>query len=267
MELTKLAKALGSTIDTAVKISMGTGAVFVGAACHAVAQGALSMMQGGKFLSGAAAGFLGHLGGAAWGEIGGNFAGSDVGAIGFGALSGGVGAELTGGNFWTGAVTGGIVAGLNGVFHKIGDQPGKKAGWDSNDDGKLQKSEADNIYLEGRVDEITVNGNNIDLTGLQKEHMTYNPKTGVYSLATTTAFKVLPYETASTYGGSSFKFVNGKFRMLSQDYHYVYRPNNSIENVARNFATSWGKPSSYRNNRLYGPNTYTPKAYKIVIKY
>jgi hypothetical protein len=45
------------------------------------------------------------------------FGTSDVGAIGFGALSGGVGAELTGGNFWQGAVTGGIVAGLNGVLH------------------------------------------------------------------------------------------------------------------------------------------------------
>ena len=78
-------------------------------------------MQGGKFLSGAAAGFLGHLGGAAWGEIGGKFAGSNVGGIAFGALSGGIGAEFTGGNFWTGAITGGIVAGLNGVLHEGGD--------------------------------------------------------------------------------------------------------------------------------------------------
>lgn len=37
--------------------------------------------------------------------------------VAFGALSGGVGAELSGGNFWQGAVTGGIVAGLNHVMH------------------------------------------------------------------------------------------------------------------------------------------------------
>ena len=38
--------------------------------------------------------------------------------VAFGALSGGVGAELSGGNFWQGAVTGGIVAGLNHAMHK-----------------------------------------------------------------------------------------------------------------------------------------------------
>lgn len=44
------------------------------------------------------------------------------------ALSGGIGAELTGGNFWQGAVTGGVVAGLNHAMHHItrpkdGDDP------------------------------------------------------------------------------------------------------------------------------------------------
>ena len=38
--------------------------------------------------------------------------------VAFGALSGGVGAELSGGNFWQGAVTGGIVARLNHAMHK-----------------------------------------------------------------------------------------------------------------------------------------------------
>ncbi|QSB26181.1 hypothetical protein [Flavobacterium sp. CLA17] len=41
-----------------------------------------------------------------------------MGTIAFGALSGGVGAELTGGNFWQGAVTGGLIAGLNELMHK-----------------------------------------------------------------------------------------------------------------------------------------------------
>ena len=46
------------------------------------------------------------------------FAGGAVGTITFGALSGGIGAELSGGNFWQGAVTGGIIAGLNHAMHK-----------------------------------------------------------------------------------------------------------------------------------------------------
>jgi hypothetical protein len=85
------------------------------------------MMQndGAGFLSGASGGFFGSLGATAWGGangkwkgIAGKYAGSDVGTIAFGALSGGVGAELSGGNFWQGAIAGGIVAGLNDVMHK-----------------------------------------------------------------------------------------------------------------------------------------------------
>ena len=104
------------------------GGVLVRAAAHGISQGTLAMMQndGAGFLSGAAGGFFGSLGATAWGGaggewkgIGGDFGKSSVGTIAFGALSGGVGAELSGGNFWQGAIAGGIVAGLNDVMHKI----------------------------------------------------------------------------------------------------------------------------------------------------
>jgi hypothetical protein len=75
-------------------------------------------MQGGDFLSGAAGGFFGSLGSSAFGAIAGEWATSAGGQVFFGALSGGIGAELTGGNFWQGAVTGGIVAGLNHLAHR-----------------------------------------------------------------------------------------------------------------------------------------------------
>lgn len=39
--------------------------------------------------------------------------------IAFGALSGGIGAELSGGNFWEGAVIGGMIAGLNHAMHRM----------------------------------------------------------------------------------------------------------------------------------------------------
>lgn len=42
--------------------------------------------------------------------------------VAFGALSGGIGAELSGGNFWHGAITGGIVAGLNHELHRYADK-------------------------------------------------------------------------------------------------------------------------------------------------
>lgn len=107
--------------NTAFASSLQSAKFLVQAAAHGVAQGAMAMMQNGGagFLSGAAAGFFGSLGATAWSSGAGKFARSSVGTIAFGALSGGVGAELTGGNFWQGAVTGGIVSGLNHAMHKI----------------------------------------------------------------------------------------------------------------------------------------------------
>lgn len=51
--------------------------------------------------------------------LGGSFADSNLGMIAFGTVSGGVGAELTGGNFWQEAVTGLFVSGLNHAMHQI----------------------------------------------------------------------------------------------------------------------------------------------------
>lgn len=54
---------------------------------------------------------------------------SAAGTVAFGAVSGGVGSSLSGGNFWEGALIGGIVAGLNHAMH-LEDGPG------DGDDGK-----------------------------------------------------------------------------------------------------------------------------------
>ena len=97
--------------------ALGDAKFLVQAAAHGVSQGVLSVMQGGDFISGAAGGFFGSLGSSAFGAIVGEWATSAGGQIFFGALSGGIGAELSGGNFWQGAVTGGIVAGLNHAMH------------------------------------------------------------------------------------------------------------------------------------------------------
>ena len=122
----------GLTVAESLKGSIGKlGLALVRAGTHAVSQGVLSAMQGGDFISGAAAGFFGSLGADAWGGAMKNlgyekFAESTVGTVTFGALSGGIGAELSGGNFWQGAVTGGIVAGLNHQMHKMGGEDPRK---------------------------------------------------------------------------------------------------------------------------------------------
>ncbi len=170
-ELFTVAKTTAQTaLGSAIGAKGSAAVIFTQASCHAVAQGALSMMQGGKFLSGATAGFLGHLGGAGWEKAFGN---SDVGAIAFGAVSGGVGAEFTGGNFWQGAVTGGIVAGLNGVLHKSGGDPpsGKKAPTLDEANEFYRKNKNYNTIYE--VDASSVDLNFVDTTDwkLESKHL------------------------------------------------------------------------------------------------
>lgn len=82
-----------------------------------MSQGVLSVLQGGDFVQGFASGALGSLGAEMFGQVAGSWSNSTGGQVFFGALSGGIGAELSGGNFWQGAVTGGIVAGLNHAMH------------------------------------------------------------------------------------------------------------------------------------------------------
>ncbi|AZA52499.1 hypothetical protein [Chryseobacterium sp. G0201] len=90
-----------------------------------------------------------------------------LGTIAFGSLAGGFGSALTGGNFWQGALIGGVVAGLNHLMHMDdgsgdgdgnGDPPRKKykfkdakARWQSRKGGTVD------------VDASTIDWSNSDL--------------------------------------------------------------------------------------------------------
>ena len=93
---------------------------------HGFANGGISELTGGSFLQGFASGALGSLAGSGFQAWGGNFAKSAVGTIGFSSVAGGVGAELTGGEFWKGAVIGATVAGLNHLAHNGGGDDDKR---------------------------------------------------------------------------------------------------------------------------------------------
>ena len=90
---------------------------------HGFSQGFLSLVQGGDFLQGFASAALGSWAASGWEAAVPKFAGQAGGKILFGAVAGGIGAELMGGNFWQGAVTGGVVAGLNHVMHDLMTKP------------------------------------------------------------------------------------------------------------------------------------------------
>ena len=86
---------------------------------HGVANGMMTGIQGGDFLTGFAAGGLSSLAGSAFMMYGGNFANSTFGTYAFSGLAGGLGAELTGGDFLQGAAIGLMTAGLNHVAQVV----------------------------------------------------------------------------------------------------------------------------------------------------
>ncbi len=111
------------------------------AVAHGTFQGTMSGLQGGSFWSGFAAGALSSIAASAWsggstktegfsrengwayGSKNINHAGlgfgGNVGNVAFASIVGGGAAELTGGNFWVGAVTGLSVSGLNHAMHRM----------------------------------------------------------------------------------------------------------------------------------------------------
>lgn len=114
-------------------------------------------------------------------------------------------------------------------------------GWDLNGDGILQKIEADNWWLNGKGTGITVDNSKIDWSGLKiPQGLSSGDR---FAISTTDAFRVLPYETAATYGGTTFEVVGpSQVKVINQLYHYEYRPNVSNENIIRNIMTWLGKP-------------------------
>lgn len=108
------------------------------ALAHGITQGGMTVLQGGKFWSGFAAGAVSSIMSSVWQGgnnttkidgvrysvagtgmkgLGDGFVNKTVGTMFFGTISGGAAASVSGGNFWQGAVTGLIVSGLNHGLH------------------------------------------------------------------------------------------------------------------------------------------------------
>jgi len=136
----------------------------VSALAHGVFQGGLSAVTGGKFWAGFAAGALSSIASSVWQGgtdtainsktglresvagtgfkgIGGKFANSVVGTLSFGAVMGGAGSVIGGGNFWQGAVTGLIVAGFNHLLH---DEDGTQT-------NEKTDTQQETIYSENQI--------------------------------------------------------------------------------------------------------------------
>ena len=110
-------------MQSVVDVLGKTGTIIARAGAHAITQGTLSYMQGGNFLSGALS--------AAFASVAGDLLKLPKGDFGkslrnpivrfmTGAVVGGIGSKLAGGNFWMGAAIGGIVTAFNHMNH---DEP------------------------------------------------------------------------------------------------------------------------------------------------
>ncbi len=97
----------------------GFGTEALRAGMHGVTQGGLGAVQGDNFFNGFASGAISSMASSGFQSFDTKFANSKWGGASFGALSGGVGAELSGGNFWRGAGQGATVALLNHYGHQI----------------------------------------------------------------------------------------------------------------------------------------------------
>ena len=275
--------ALGSVLDKAGVLPL------VQAGAHGISQGVLSLMQGGDFLSGAAAGFLGSLGASGFGIIAGEAANSAVGTIAFGALSGGIGAELTGGNFWQGAITGGIVAGLNHAMH-MGDPPGRERRRFRQRENNRSRVGSGSLLFDARGQELLshwLNGSGTDLSftdGTWGSYMRDNSIIKDY--LTTRATSEASYmsgsgRTSYSYasGNMNFEIQNGYltgYEMLHGTNYFSYSVtgtyNASSNSYIFNYTVKWY--DSINPNHSYGADTvfskasnvfYSPKDYNISI--
>lgn len=120
---------------------------------HSINQGFIAGISGGDigqgFLSGMVSSAVGSIVQMSGSSLLGN---NDVTTIFFGTVSGGLSAELTGGNFWQGAAIGLTVSGLNHVAHKMAQNVAQSNRRPSKTNRRLERLER-----EGKVRSLTEN--------------------------------------------------------------------------------------------------------------
>lgn len=238
-----------------VKAMTQTGYALAQAVAHGVAQGALSLMQGGNATMGAISGAFGSLGASAFGAgmkgLGlGEFAKSGAGTVLSGMILGGVGSELLGGNFWEGALIGGIVAGLNHAMHKM-DSP-----FGDNDDGDdpkpkkkgfLSKKQTNTIESANKIGAFAEAGVEFIKEGMLeiREAMPLNKKIGSFK----TFSKYFKYVKTAENGIALFTGVGNVASVLVDYNSYL---NGDISGAVLTYRTV-GNVASFGAGKYTGP--------------
>ena len=121
---------------------------------HALSQGVLSVMRGESFVNGFGTALLASVAAGYGLKLGGSEQWSRaLGATVSGAIGGGIGSVLTGGNFWQGATTGAIIGFFNESMHDEG--PGKPSGKVGNSQ-KVLNPKTGKLELSGSIEEVVL---------------------------------------------------------------------------------------------------------------
>ncbi len=215
----------------------------VNISAHAVASGAQSLVQGGKFLSGALAG--GISAGIAKGVSALTSAAKRMSTFvksaittAAGGVSGGIGSVLGGGKFIDGFRQGVITAGLNHAAHLAlkGLENARQKGppeWDLDGDGKLSLKEANNWYRKGGGKGITVAADSVDLDFINPDNWKIGEEHAIQTL--------LQSSSGLVYGQLTLKYEgNNQFSIAPDTYNFEMHTGTSFGTRFRNFATRIG---------------------------
>ncbi len=176
------------SISSAIKISSNFWHTVVvegiRAGMHGITQGFISGVSGGDIMSGFTAGALSSAVGSGWQELSGggdSFFGlnplqSDTATVLFSTASGGVGAQLAGGNFWMGAAQGFAVGMFNHVgtkmkksflykaIKKSGRNPEAKSNMSDSELAKFAKDVFGELFQESGSPSISYESNTSNLS-------------------------------------------------------------------------------------------------------
>ncbi len=143
----------------------GIGKAVFQTLAHAHLGGMMSSASGSTYMQGFLSGAIGSLVAAgAAGLLQNASAGiKTIGIVGSGGISGGIGAEIAGGDFWDGFRNGAISSGLNHLAHSLSDVNPTRLKERILKDGRLTLKEANQWYRHGGGKPLTVDASKIDL--------------------------------------------------------------------------------------------------------
>ena len=243
------AAQLGASLSTASNLTfLAKGAIQIGA--YSGMGGLTSYLSGGDFVSGAIGGAAGSVMGSLMGSLtsGMNNFWATTSTIGSSALVGGIGAEVSGGDFWRGAATSGLTAAFNHAAHRMIDrQPAPKG----SSPRRLSPSGQQALKMKIMADdEITLgeagqwyrlgDGSSLEISAKSVSVGDFSAKDFPGGIGSVIGRQTLYRRNGRVYGQLLFQLLeNNRIRILPDKYDFQIDPWKG--SIIRNFATMSGQ--------------------------